>query len=165
MTMPLEDYVASVVASEMPLSWPQAALQAQACAARTYALATAKHRADGFDVCDDSGCCQAYHATSDARAIEAAQSTKGVVGTRDGVIMTTYYAACCGGRTLNGWGTWLKARYCPCSLQGRQTEQRGHRNGMCQWGSQYLAAAGWDWRAILDYYYDLTWEAMTGDGK
>src|SRR3954466_2639595 len=35
----LEDYVAAVVASEMPASWPAAALEAQAVAARTYAVA------------------------------------------------------------------------------------------------------------------------------
>lgn len=34
----LESYLPSVVASEMPASWPQAALRAQAVAARTYAL-------------------------------------------------------------------------------------------------------------------------------
>jgi stage II sporulation protein D len=37
--IPLELYLMSVVGSEMPASWPQAALQAQAVAARTYALA------------------------------------------------------------------------------------------------------------------------------
>jgi len=36
--LPLETYLPSVVGSEMPASWPQAALQAQAVAARTYAL-------------------------------------------------------------------------------------------------------------------------------
>lgn len=34
----LEEYLYSVVGSEMPASWPQAALQAQAVAARSYAL-------------------------------------------------------------------------------------------------------------------------------
>ncbi|MFM7652131.1 MAG: SpoIID/LytB domain-containing protein [Vulcanococcus sp.] len=36
--VPLETYLASVVGSEMPASWPQQALRAQAVAARTYAL-------------------------------------------------------------------------------------------------------------------------------
>ena len=45
----VEDYLASVVGSEMPESWPLAALQAQAVAARTYALA--QHgKAGGFDL-------------------------------------------------------------------------------------------------------------------
>ncbi len=47
--VPLESYLASVVGSEMPASWPQAALRAQAVAARTYALRQRKAAA-GFDV-------------------------------------------------------------------------------------------------------------------
>src|SRR3954452_1696436 len=37
----LEQHVAGVVSAESPASWPQPALQAQAVAARTYAIATA----------------------------------------------------------------------------------------------------------------------------
>ena len=44
----LEDYVRGVVAGEMPPSWPDEALRAQAVAARTYAIATSKD-GDGFD--------------------------------------------------------------------------------------------------------------------
>ena len=47
--VPLEDYLPSVVGSEMPASWPQAALRAQAVAARTYALRQRKSAAP-FDV-------------------------------------------------------------------------------------------------------------------
>src|SRR6185295_3497049 len=38
-TMPIDTYLRGVVASEMPSSWPAAALQAQTLAARTYASA------------------------------------------------------------------------------------------------------------------------------
>jgi hypothetical protein len=38
----LEDYLRGVVPSEMPSSWPEEALRAQAVAARSYALATAR---------------------------------------------------------------------------------------------------------------------------
>jgi stage II sporulation protein D len=47
--IPLELYLMSVVGSEMPASWPQAALQAQAVAARTYALARRRPR-EPFDL-------------------------------------------------------------------------------------------------------------------
>ena len=47
--VPLETYLASVVGSEMPASWPQAALRAQAVAARTYALSQRRPVAS-FDV-------------------------------------------------------------------------------------------------------------------
>jgi stage II sporulation protein D len=45
----LELYLVSVVGSEMPASWPQAALQAQAVAARTYALAR-RRPSEPFDL-------------------------------------------------------------------------------------------------------------------
>ncbi len=44
----LEDYIRGVVPGEVPASWPDAALRAQAVAARTYAIATSKN-GDGFD--------------------------------------------------------------------------------------------------------------------
>ena len=45
----IETYLPSVVGSEMPAKWPLAALQAQAVAARTYALRQRGRKAD-FDV-------------------------------------------------------------------------------------------------------------------
>ena len=45
----IETYLASVVGSEMPHAWPLAALQAQAVAARTYALQQ-RSRGGGWDV-------------------------------------------------------------------------------------------------------------------
>ncbi|MGL5351930.1 MAG: SpoIID/LytB domain-containing protein, partial [Clostridium sp.] len=55
----LEEYVASVVSSEMPASFDLEALKAQAIAARTY-LAAKKNRpcdkAVGIDVCDTVHC-------------------------------------------------------------------------------------------------------------
>jgi len=38
MTLPLEEYLVGVVAAEMPAEFPEAALKAQAVAARTYAV-------------------------------------------------------------------------------------------------------------------------------
>ncbi|MEB3360996.1 MAG: SpoIID/LytB domain-containing protein [Synechococcaceae cyanobacterium] len=61
--VPLELYLMSVVGSEMPASWPQAALQAQAVAARTYALARRRPR-EPFDL----------------RATVASQVYRGVAG-------------------------------------------------------------------------------------
>ena len=44
----VDDYVRGVVANEMPSSWPQQALRAQAVAARSFALST--RRAEPFDL-------------------------------------------------------------------------------------------------------------------
>ncbi|HZO33830.1 MAG TPA: SpoIID/LytB domain-containing protein, partial [Gaiellaceae bacterium] len=49
----LEAYVKGVVAAEVPSNWPAAALQAQAVAARSYALANLRKGGD-FDVYDDT---------------------------------------------------------------------------------------------------------------
>lgn len=47
----LEDYLLSVVPSEMPSTWPSESLKAQAIAARSYAVANiGKHEKDGYDV-------------------------------------------------------------------------------------------------------------------
>lgn len=57
----LEDYLAGVVAAEMPASFPEEALKAQAVAARSYALrqiGSGKH--PEADLCADPGCCQAW---------------------------------------------------------------------------------------------------------
>jgi len=57
----LNDYLEGVVAAEMPASFNIEALKAQAVAARTYALyKISRHSHQGFDVCDDAGCCSAY---------------------------------------------------------------------------------------------------------
>lgn len=59
----LKDYLWGVIAAEMPASFPLEALKAQAVAARTYTLLrlanpVAKH--GEAQICEDSGCCQAY---------------------------------------------------------------------------------------------------------
>ncbi len=61
--MSLGGYLWRVVAAEMPASFEQEALRAQAVCARTYSLwkmAAGSHREEGADLCTDSGCCQAY---------------------------------------------------------------------------------------------------------
>ena len=51
-SVPLEEYLRGVVPNEMPSSWPQEALRAQAVAARTYAMREAQDRGGYFDVYD-----------------------------------------------------------------------------------------------------------------
>ena len=53
----LEDYLLGVVPTEMPPSWPTAAVQAQAVAARTFAHAARMAARDRpWDICDTSAC-------------------------------------------------------------------------------------------------------------
>jgi stage II sporulation protein D len=52
--LPVEQYLPGVVPVEMPPSWPSAALQAQAVAARSYAARRLRPTVSYFDVPDDS---------------------------------------------------------------------------------------------------------------
>src|SRR3954468_1279158 len=98
----LEQYVAAVVASEVPASWPAEALRAQAVAARTFAVAQkvahgAAARAHlGASVID-----QVYRnaAHPPPAALEAARATSGEVLTWGAAPIAAYFIASCGGTT------------------------------------------------------------------
>jgi stage II sporulation protein D len=94
----LDAYARGVVANEMPSSWPQAALRAQAVAARSYALATAG--GGSFDVYDDTRS-QVYG----GKGSETAATNKACKHTSDRVVRyrkhvaTTYFYSSSGGQT------------------------------------------------------------------
>lgn len=99
--LPLDDYVAGVIPNEMPSSWPLDALQAQALAARSYALSTA---AGGgvFDVYDDTRS-QVYGGldSETKRTNRAVSRSKRQVLEYKGKVITAYFSASSGGRTEN----------------------------------------------------------------
>ena len=99
--VPLERYVRGVVAAEMPAAWPQAALQAQAIASRTYAL-TAHAGGSRFDVYADTRS-QVYLGTAAETAATnaAVRATAGQIVLYAGHPATTYYFASSGGMTEN----------------------------------------------------------------
>ena len=69
--MDLGTYLVGVVRAEMPASFEQEALKAQAVAARTYTLykiQTGGNHGDAADICTDSTCCQAYISEERARS-------------------------------------------------------------------------------------------------
>jgi stage II sporulation protein D len=98
----LEEYVAAVVASEVPSGWPGAALQAQAVAARTFAVAQkiaqgpAARAHLGASVLDQvyAG---AVHPQSSA--LRAARATAGEVLTFGSAPIAAYFSASCGGKS------------------------------------------------------------------
>jgi SpoIID/LytB domain protein len=101
----LEDYVGRVLAGEAaPRSTP-AALEALAITVRTFALANrARHRRDGFDLCDQTHCQVLREPYAAARA--AAEATAGLVLAWQGAPASVYYTASCGGtgeRPSNVW--------------------------------------------------------------
>lgn len=103
--VPLESYVARVLTGEaLPGSEP-AALEALAIAIRTYTLGNRmRHRADGFDICDQTHC-QVMRTTTPATE-RAAAATAGQVLLFQGAPATVYYAASCGGRTEKPSNVW-----------------------------------------------------------
>jgi len=97
-TLPLETYVARVLAGEAARASKPAALEALAITIRTFALANStRHRADGFDLCDQTHC-QVLRPPTPATE-RAAQATAGRILVRDGTPASVYYSASCGGRT------------------------------------------------------------------
>jgi len=107
--VPLEPYLAGVVGAEMPDYWDSAALQAQAIAARTYALYIKKRFGPkrNWDV-KKTQANQTYHGVSaeSKRVWDAVNKTYGEVldlqlpdGTKRS--FPSYYSTVCGGHTEN----------------------------------------------------------------
>ncbi len=106
-TMPFEKYLEGI--AEVPSSWPMAALQAQAIAARTYALATTGWTGEGTGldepICSSSSC-QVYRGISVPpqpeleRWYRAVRSTAGKVLVYRGRPAHTVYFSTSNGRTL-----------------------------------------------------------------
>jgi stage II sporulation protein D (peptidoglycan lytic transglycosylase) len=96
--LPIEPYVARVLGGEAAPDSHPAALEALAIAVRTYALANlGRHRADGFDVCDQTHCQVVRTATPATE--RAARATAGKVLLDREAPASIYYSASCGGRT------------------------------------------------------------------
>jgi stage II sporulation protein D len=97
----LESYVKGVVPSEMPANWPEAALAAQAVAARSYALANLAKNGP-FDLFGD-GRSQVYGgvAAETPASNAAVDATQGQVVLYAGKVADTVYFSSSGGRTVS----------------------------------------------------------------
>jgi len=105
----VDNYVKGVVPREMPASWQPAAVQAQAVAARTYAVfERAENRGNAYDICDTSSC-QVYggYTAEQAASNAAVRATKGEVLEYDGSPAFTQFAASNGGYALSGGQPYL----------------------------------------------------------
>ena len=102
----LEHYLASVVGSEMPASWPAEALRAQAVAARTYALAQLKPEAP-FDL-RSTVASQVYRGTeaeTDSTR-SAVAATRSLVLSHGGSLIDAVFHSSSGGSTENSGEMW-----------------------------------------------------------
>ncbi len=108
--VPLDDYVASVIGSEMGDRFDLEALRAQAVASRTYVLYQRNSRLDEpFDV-GTSVDWQVYKGVEGetAKTQEASLSTLGQVLTHDGQLINAVFHSSSGGRTENVEHVWTQ---------------------------------------------------------
>ena len=120
-----EEYLVGVVAAEMPASFPEDALMAQAVAARSYALycrETGKH--PEADLCADPGCCQAWRSEEElrirwgedyeqnlARVRHAVEGTRGQVLSFEGKPILAAFHSSSAGATEDCGAVWNSRPY------------------------------------------------------
>ena len=120
----LDDYLKGVLSAEMPASYEQEALNAQAVVARTYTIYTIKNnmgKHDGADICDNPNCCQAWISMEDRKnkweenlrdeywnkIVLAVDKTQGKVIKYEGEVIDAFFHSNSGGITeepINVWG-------------------------------------------------------------
>lgn len=105
----IDGYLQGVVPAEMPASWQPAALQAQAIAARTFALwSVAKNPRGYYQLCDTTAC-QVYRGASAeyASTNAAVRATAGQYLSYQGQPAFTQFSASSGGWTSDGGQPYL----------------------------------------------------------
>lgn len=112
--LPLEEYLYSVVASEMPSSSHEEALKALAICARGYAYSRIEDEsfADYHADLDDSSLCQVYNNVEETTtSIKAVKDTYGIVPTYDGRVIVPMYFSTSGGMTCTNEEIWGGSAY------------------------------------------------------
>jgi len=110
--LPLEEYVMGVLAGEIPRNWPAAALEAQAIAARTFAVLTqseARRRGEPYDL-ENTALFQMYQGSglvNDNIRQAVLKSTDEIVTYRSSPIMAFFHSNC-GGETCGAMEVWSK---------------------------------------------------------
>lgn len=122
--LPIDEYLLGVVSAEMPASFEQEALNAQAIVARTYTVYSIEHnqnKHEGADICDDPNCCQAWISKEKRlekwseenrqeywnKIVLAINNTLGKIITYNGEVIDAFFHSNSGGITetpVNVWG-------------------------------------------------------------
>ena len=100
-TLDLEDYLCSVISSEMNANSPMELLKAHAVISRSWAMRAMEHpNHEGFHVCADDHC-QRYEGLlrMNERAVQAVRETAGQVLLYGNAVCDCRYYKCCGGRS------------------------------------------------------------------
>ncbi len=109
--VPTEEYLYSVVPSEMPSSWNLEALKAQTVAARTYAsVQKNKHASSGFNLCDNIHC-QMYLGVNNenVNTTNAVLQTYGQKAYYNGSLIDTVFSSSSGGVTAASEDVWVNS--------------------------------------------------------
>jgi stage II sporulation protein D len=135
-TMPMDEYIAGVLAGEVGNFRSDEALKAMAVAARTYAMHFgSRHALEDFDLCDTTHCQDLRLAGINTPLRHIAESTAGEVLWYEGKPAATYYHANCAGTTEDG-------RYLLADDEAGLPYLKQHsdaycvRNGILQWQSE-----------------------------
>ncbi len=134
--MPMEEYIAGVLAGETGNFKSDEALKAMAVAARTFAIHFgSRHALEGFDFCDTTHCQDLRIAGIDAHLRRIAQATAGEILWYDGEPAAAYYAANCGGNSEDGRFI-LGNDEARAPYLHQHSDQYCVRNGGSQWRSE-----------------------------
>ncbi|MGA7459826.1 MAG: SpoIID/LytB domain-containing protein [Candidatus Korobacteraceae bacterium] len=134
--MPMEEYIAGVLAGETGNFKSDEALKAMAVAARTFAMHFgSRHALDGFDFCDTTHCQNLRLAGINPHLRQIAEATAGEVLWYDGEPAATYYYANCGGTTEDGQYI-LGNNEAPAPYLKQHSDRYCIRDGGSQWSSE-----------------------------
>ena len=123
----LDEYLYGVVAAEMPATFEEEALKAQAVVARTYTIYKIENgsKHEGADICDSASCCQAWISKEKRferwneadregnwqKIVSAVESTKGKIITYEGAPINAFFHSNSGGNTETATNVWGGTNY------------------------------------------------------
>ncbi|MBI2472211.1 MAG: SpoIID/LytB domain-containing protein [Planctomycetes bacterium] len=111
----LESFISGVLGSEMPKTWNEEALRAQAVTARTYAMYKKKVRRNEVYHLDMLELAYRGMSSESPRLNKIVQDTKGVVMVYDWNIFPAYFHSTCGGHTEDAGSVFRKDSIPPLS--------------------------------------------------
>ena len=154
----LEEYIRGVVPSEVGNA-PLEACKAQAVAARSFALY--RYKKSG-QITDKSSTDQAFRASrlngNYPNAYQAIEETKDEVLYYNNQLICAYYSSSNGGRIKSSEERWGGIRPYLVSKDDPYDNGngKGHGVGMSQLGAKTMAAQGFSYKDILNFYYPGT---------
>ena len=132
--VPIEKYLPGVLERELFPHWHPTTYEAQAIAARSYAIdRSARHRDRHFDL-ESTVASQVYGGVADnPTAVEAVRRTRGVVLIYKDHVLPAYYSSCSGGLGQDAWAAFPDGPHIE-PLRGRRQGPIGAASPNYNWG-------------------------------